>query len=152
MRLQWQGCSNLNPEQERNISSLICSLILIHISSKFFLIWTPRCVNSINGILTIVTPSKNSIRIPCEISKEQLILSKFSSSQFNSTVLSGHSEEHGQDSHSCMANILSECIPQFLDFIQIGHFRSSVLNDLVRPLDTIQVYASDLIIIMHYAW
>ena len=56
------------------------------------------CINSIIGILKIVTLSKNSIHIGYRVNaKSSLILTKFSGSLFNSTVSSGHSEEHGQD-------------------------------------------------------
>ena len=67
--------------------------------------------NSIHGILTIVTLSR--IPFPHRVNtRSHLILTKSAGSLFNSTVLSGHSEEHEQDSHSCTANLLSECIPQ----------------------------------------
>ena len=51
---------------------------------------------------------------------------------------SSHREEHKQDSHSCTANLLFMCIPEFRDFVQIGHFCSSVLNGLIPPLKIYQ--------------
>ena len=62
----------------------------------FFSGWT----NSIHGTLTIVTLSRIPFRHLAN-KRSHLILTKSTGSLFNSTVLSGHSEEHEQDSHSC---------------------------------------------------
>ena len=96
-------------------------------------------LNSINGILTIVTLSKNSIRVLCE-SREQPNLDKVLRFPFQLYSIIPVIARNTNKSTLATANLLSECIPQFRDFIQIGHFRSTVLIGLVCPLAELIIF------------
>ena len=88
---------------------------IILITSKLW--YSPP--NSINGILTIVT--LNRIPFPHRVNtRSHLISPKSAGLLFNSTVLSGHREEHWQDLHSCTSNLLFECTKKMYPTIPWG--------------------------------